>query len=206
MQQPQRIGIRFDIRHPAAVDLDRVIPVFHRWIQNQELDAMMIDVADYKHVQEGPGVIMLGHTDDFGIDNGIAHGSHAQGFYYVRKHARMSDIQPLPVRLQEMWVSALQTARLLEQEADLEVEIDPTRIQLTIQDRLAYPFTMEALALVRDELGQFFAGAFGTDAVSLSHREPDPRYPMTWQIEVDGEVSLADLLASLDSLPQTQAV
>ncbi len=199
MQQPQRIGIRFEIHQPATVDLEAVIPVFHRWIQERKLEAMMIDVADYKHVQEGPGVILLGHADDLGIDNGVAYGSDVQGFYYVRKHARLPDIQPLGVRLQEIWQSALQAAALLEQETALQVVIDPTRIQLTILDRLAYPCTREALDAVRSEIAAFFAGALGTEALSLSHRDPDPRYPMTWQITAEGDFSLTALLDGLEA-------
>ncbi len=206
MHQPKRIALRFEIRTPESVDLDMVTPVFHRWIQEQKLTPMMIDVADYKHVQEGPGIIMLGHTEDFGIDNGVSHGSDVQGFYYVRKHTRLSDTLPLRSRLQEIWDRALQTGAMLEEDSGLSLEINPARILLTIQDRLVYPFTREALTAVREEIAQFFTEVFGSGSVSLSHQEPDIRYPMTWQIAVDAELSLSDLLSNTGSANQTLAV
>ncbi len=201
MQQPQRLSLRFEICTPGVVNLDAVIPVFHQWIQARKSETMLIDVADYKHVPEGPGVIMLGHTDDFGIDNGVSQGSNVQGFYYVRKHARLTDTQPLDVRLQELWERALRTAARLEQEADLQVVIDPTRIQLALLDRLVYPCTLEALAAVRDDVARFFADVLDGRTMSLSHCEPDMRYPMTWYITVDGDCTVSELLATAGQVP-----
>ena len=35
-------------------NLEKFIPVFHRWIRDHLLDELMIDVADYSHVHHGP--------------------------------------------------------------------------------------------------------------------------------------------------------
>lgn len=42
--------------------LDPFIPVFHRWIEERTLPELVIDVANYAHVPEGPGVVLIGHT------------------------------------------------------------------------------------------------------------------------------------------------
>ena len=91
MEQPQRLILRFELHGDAPVNLDDVIPVFHGWIQNGRLSTMLIDVADYKHVEASPGVVLIGHTDDCGIDNGLPQADSGQGFHYTRKHARLSD-------------------------------------------------------------------------------------------------------------------
>ena len=40
------------------------IPIFHEWIKSRRLeDEVMIDVADYSHVPDGPGVILVGHVN-----------------------------------------------------------------------------------------------------------------------------------------------
>lgn len=195
MQAPQRFRLRFAIAQLSQIDLDAVIPVFHEWIRESRLKPMMIDVADYKHVPESPGIIMVGHTDDFGIDNGVPGEGGGQGFHYTRKHARLAEERPFADRLREIWGLALETAHLLEQEAALRIRIDPACLHLAVLDRLRYPFTAEALAGVRGELETFFAEAYGTDAVSLAHDVPDIRYPMTWQVKVQGDFAVDLLLA-----------
>jgi hypothetical protein len=39
----------------SRFDLEECIPIFHRWIQDQALDEVLIDVADYRHVHHGRG-------------------------------------------------------------------------------------------------------------------------------------------------------
>ena len=182
MQQPQRLSLRFAMTGQPPVDLGDVIPVFHRWIQDGKTDAMLIDVADYRHVQAGPGIVMVGHADDFGIDNGVQAGAEGQGFYYVRKHARLRDTQPFPVRLREIWTRALAAAHELEQEEGLRVQVDPARVRLVVLDRLRYPFAPESLRAAQGALRAFFAEAYGTDDFVLDHPSPDARLPMTWRV------------------------
>ena len=31
---------------------------------------LLLDVADYKHVQEGPGIVLIGHEADYSLDLG----------------------------------------------------------------------------------------------------------------------------------------
>jgi hypothetical protein len=51
---------------PEARDL---VPVFHGWIRDRRIPhELLIDVADYSHVHQGPGVILVGHRAMYGID------------------------------------------------------------------------------------------------------------------------------------------
>src|SRR5689334_21079722 len=54
--------------------LDSVIPIFHGCIQNrlvlnEKTPEPLIDVADYRHVHHGPGIVLIGHEADYSIDN-----------------------------------------------------------------------------------------------------------------------------------------
>ena len=42
--------------------------MFHDWIQNQRLDELLIDVVDYRHVHDGPGVILIAHDAHYAFD------------------------------------------------------------------------------------------------------------------------------------------
>ena len=54
-----RIGVKLYCTKGAEIDLDVLIPVFHRWIQQKRGPHMLIDVADYSHVPSGPGILLV---------------------------------------------------------------------------------------------------------------------------------------------------
>jgi hypothetical protein len=56
---------------PATDITDDVfVPLFHEWIQQRALPSVLLDVADYTHVPDGPGVILVGHSTTFALDRG----------------------------------------------------------------------------------------------------------------------------------------
>ena len=81
MTIPQRIKVKYFVQEPAAVDLPAFIPVFHHWIQEHRVEGLLIDVADYKHMQNGPGIVLIGHEADYALD--LAGGR--PGLIYDRK-------------------------------------------------------------------------------------------------------------------------
>jgi hypothetical protein len=76
-----RIGVKLYAREPERVDPARFIPLFHGWIQGGTVDGLPIDVADYAHVHQGPGVMLIGHEADHAIDL----GEGRPGILYQRK-------------------------------------------------------------------------------------------------------------------------
>src|SRR4051812_19978067 len=51
-----------------SIEPHRVVEVMHRWIQGRRLDEVLIDVADYSHVHDGPGVVLIGHEGNYSVD------------------------------------------------------------------------------------------------------------------------------------------
>jgi len=49
---------------------DIFVALFHEWIQQRVLPGVLIDVADYTHVPDGPGIILVGHATTFALDRG----------------------------------------------------------------------------------------------------------------------------------------
>ena len=64
----QHVNIKFFVDGELTADLEQFINVFHRLVAEQAMDEMMIDVADYRHVPAGPGVVMVGLEADYAID------------------------------------------------------------------------------------------------------------------------------------------
>src|SRR5919198_4013028 len=65
----QHINVKLFVNDPEKVDVQAVVPLFHRWIQGQIFDELLLDVADYSHVPDGPGVVLIGHEADYALDN-----------------------------------------------------------------------------------------------------------------------------------------
>src|SRR5436190_13121243 len=113
-----RLGIKFFAADPAAVRLEDFIPIFHAWIQKQSLSGhLLIDVHDYSHMHQGPGILLVAHEGNFSIDP----GDGRPGLLYYRKApTTLSPVENLTTILR----SALQACRLLEKDARIRFSTD----------------------------------------------------------------------------------
>ena len=93
------------------MDLALAIPVFHRWIQEQALPGLLVDVADYRHVPEGPGVVLVAHEAIYGLDLG---GGRLGLLYNRRTRLDAAPAEALP----QAFRAALEACRKLEQEPE----------------------------------------------------------------------------------------
>ena len=67
--QLQKFGVKLFINTNGSYESKDYIPVFHSWIQNNAVeDHLLIDVADYSHIQDGPGVMLVAHEGNFSLD------------------------------------------------------------------------------------------------------------------------------------------
>ena len=76
-----RIGAKLYAENPGVIVPDDYVGLFHTWIQRRFLDGTPIDVADYKHVPDGPGIMLIGHEADRALDM----GEGRPGVLYQRK-------------------------------------------------------------------------------------------------------------------------
>src|ERR1700730_17812936 len=95
----------------GAIDREAFIPVFHRWIKERLLPELLVDVANYAHVPEGPGVVLIGHGADYFMDQ----GEGRLGLLHNRKRAGL----PPAGRLIDLARRTLHAAVLLEQDPAL---------------------------------------------------------------------------------------
>jgi hypothetical protein len=118
-----------------TVALENAIPVFHRWIQERALDELMVDVADYTHVPEGPGVVLVCHDAIYSL--GRSGGE--LGLLYSRRHEThpaLGPITSLDDRLASVFRRALDACARLERESDLAgLSFPGHRFELVVNDR-----------------------------------------------------------------------
>src|SRR3984893_4490522 len=130
----QHVNVKLLVRNPEGVDLEPLIPVFHGCIQNQVGEGLLLDIADYRHVHAGPGVVLIGHEGDYSVDN----TDNRLGVRYNRKAALDGSNQD---RLKQAARAALTACQRLETESRLggKLNFDGHEIEIFINDRLLAP-------------------------------------------------------------------
>ena len=182
----QHFNVKFFVDQPETVDLTGFLAVFNGWIQDQVTDELLIDVADYRHVFAGPGVLLIGHEANYSLDN----ADDRLGLLYNRK-------APLPGsnsdRLRQAVRAALLAAQRLAVTPGLKFSGDA---QVIVNDRLLAPNTDETWQAARPELVAFFDALYGPGSYTLA-RHPEPRERFTVDVRAEGQHDLGRMLSSL---------
>ena len=141
-----------------SFDVESLIPVFHRWIKQRALPELTIDVANYQHVLQGPGVVLIGHGADYFLDE----GEGRPGLLHNRKRAGLAAAE----RLGDLARRTLNAASLLEKDLALtgKIKFATNELLFRVNDRLAAPNSDATFAALRPELEALcktlFAGPF----------------------------------------------
>jgi len=167
--QLQHANIKLRITHAGEADLAPLIPVFHNWIQAQVFDGLLLDVADYRHVPAGPGVVLIGQEGDYSLDQ----TDDRLGLRYNRKAPLDGSNQD---RLQQAARAALTACQRLEAEPGLEgkFHFNGREIELFFNDRLLAPNRDTTREAAQSDLDTFLKKLFRGAEYSLSYGN-DPR-------------------------------
>ena len=187
----QHINVKLPLRDSDAIDLGALIPVFHSWIQDQVCDELLLDVADYRHVPDGPGVVVIGHEADYSVDN----TDGRLGLRYNRKAVIAGTNQD---RLEQAVRSAVRAAQRLEEDVPegKRLAINGQEIEIWINDRLLAPSREETRSALESELRTFLDKLFAGNSYTLTF-DPDPRRLPTARIACDRKFSVSELLGTL---------
>jgi hypothetical protein len=139
------------------------------------LPEMLIDVADYSHVPEGPGVLLIAHEANYSLD----YARDQLGLLYNRKAKETGDAQ---AQLRQAYDAAQNACERLEKEPEFKgkLHFDTDHLELVFNDRLLHPNTDESWNSVKPEAATFFDGLFGAGQYVLERRgEPRERLRAT---------------------------
>ena len=187
----QRIGLKVFVEsaHPPAPR--EFVPIFHRWIQTGAVDGLLIDVADYSHLEQGPSIVLVAHEANYALD----FGDGRMGLQYYRKQ---SIDGPLDVRLTTQCRALLTASRLLEEDPAFggRLQFRGDELQLVANDCLLAPNTAETRAQLESPVSAFAAKLFGSARRTMTH-SANPRQRFTLTIKTVESASLEQLLARL---------
>jgi hypothetical protein len=186
-----KFGIKFFAQYAERIDILKLIPIYHRWIQQSALEDLLIDVADYSHVPAGPGVMLIAHEGNYALDE----TGHDRGIVYYSKHKLTGG---LPDRFAQVAHKALKAADLMSADAELEgaLKVPGNRLQFFANDRLVAPNTDAAYAELEPAFKAFLDRLYAGAPYTLA-RERDPKERLSVQVRAEGEVPLKTLLERL---------
>ena len=189
----QHVNVKLLVNEPESVDLEPLIPVFHGWIQKQVCEELLLDIADYRHVPEGPGVVIIGHQADYSVDN----TNGRLGVRYNRKAPLDGSNQD---RLKQATCSALKAFQKLEAEAALagKLRFNGHDVELFINDRLLAPNREEMRRALDGEFRRLFDKLFRANDYVMSY-DADPRRLLGLSVKSARSFSVADLINNLAS-------
>ena len=166
-----RIGIKFFAVDPSSVQLETIIPIFHGWIQKQNLTGhLLIDIHDYSHMHHGPGILLVAHEGNFSLDA----GDGRPGLTYYRKiPTALSPIEHLRAILR----STLQACRLMEKDARIRFNLN--ELSVFANDRLNAPNDDPTFTELQKVLAPALKLAFEGAEFRMARTSLDPKERLT---------------------------
>ena len=184
-----KLALKFFADDSSTLTPEELVPVFHSWIQNQVVPGhQLIDVADYKHVIDGPGIMLIAHESQFGYDL----GDGKPGLLYSRMRPLEGSFES---RLSAVAATTLAACARIEQAFPGKIHFRSDRVLFRVNDRLAAPNTLETFKQLEPQLQTFFARLLG-GGVRIEHRT-DPARPFETIITGPAAGSLEKMLATL---------
>ena len=189
----QRFSLKIFASPASAGAPSTLIPVFHTWIQERAVPGLLIDVADYTHLVDGPSVLLVAHEANYAID---ATGGRP-GLSYTRK-------QPLEGTFEQRLAAAaaalITAARRLEQDTSRMtgggITFPGNEIEFVANDRLAAPRNADTETALREELAAFGGRVFGGADVEV--RPLDDPARLGFMLKTAETVALDTLLSRVE--------
>ena len=167
------------------------VPVFHRWIQEQSFpDHLLIDVADYAHVPDGPGTLLV--TSEANVHMDRTDGQ--LGLMYVRK-LPVVGATGIDQVLTGVFGAALMAAELMEKDPTLggRLKFRTDEVSVRFNDRLLTPNTPETIADFGPHVAAAAEKLYGAP-VKVTPHNSSPRQLLDLRIRSDDAPSIATLL------------
>jgi len=185
----KKINVKIAVEKGADLPLATFIPLFHRFIQDDQLEGMLIDVAEYTHVHQGPGVLLIAHEANYSLDE----TDGKRGLLYAQKRAGEKGSEE---HLKTAFRRALQACALLEKENVGKLKFAVGRVQVQVNDRLGAPYGSGTHGELESLLNPFLNWLYDGEKYLLLP-EKDPRKLAGFEVKVEKPFELAALLKKL---------
>lgn len=182
------------------LDLEALIPVWHRWIQETRLpDTLLIDVVDYRHVTDGPGVMLIGDGVHYALDR----QDGRLGLLVSRKRDPDGDAAD---KLAEILARAFEAASALEKEPSLagSLRFEAGDVRVQVGSRRAARNDEAGAAAFRPHLEAAAAELYPEAPVTIERDTDDPRALLGFRVTAETRDDAAALAARVNRAPAKQ--
>jgi len=185
----QKLNVKVFVEQPNLIPLTEFIEVFHGWIQASDGDHH--DVADYSHMDAGPGIILVANDANVSIDE----TKNRRGLLFCQK-APLSGSNREKIRV--VLRSALENCRKLEEDPALRgrLRFVANEAVISLNDRLFGANSEQSFNDVKGDVVAIAQELFGTSAVEIE-RDDDPRQCLNVRLKTAATVDLRKALESL---------
>ena len=189
----QKINAKFFAAELNKVPLTDFIDIFHGWIQ--ATDGVYHDVADYSHMQAGPGIVLVADDANVSIDE----TGNRRGLLYSQKgQLSGSNIEKLSTVLR----SALENCQRLEQDPALggKLRFVGNQVEILVNDRLVAPNTRDAFEEIKPEIDFLARRLYSTTNFTLRRNQDDPRHRLNVILSTPLSFETKTLLQNLQAI------
>ena len=143
----QKFGIKLYLKANGNFNSKDFIPVFHNWIQDKVVpDHLLIDVADYSHIPDGPGVMLIAHEGHFSLDQ----ENRQPGIMYMRKTEFGGDFKERFINVLSTTIQAANN--LCDNKINKEVDFINNSFRFITNDRRIAENTYDNQKLYQNEV------------------------------------------------------
>lgn len=186
----QKLNVKIFVEQPNAIALADFIEIFHSWIQ--ATDGVYHDVADYSHMQAGPGIVLVANDANVSIDESGAR----RGLLFSQKAPLAGSNQD---KLRAVLRAALENCCKLEAEPSLrgKLRFAANETVVSLNDRLVGENSPAAFDALKGDVEAVAKELFGGATVSVE-RDGDSRRQLN--LHVKSAVAI-DLHKALENFP-----
>jgi len=175
----RRVCVKLFAAEPEGARDEILVPVFHELIRERKLDMVFIDVADYTHVPESPGVMLVTHDASFSLDRADGRlGLLAQR----RRPVEANAIDAIA----GTWRDALRVVAHLESDSRLKGRLvfNRTNVRFEANDRLRAPNTAETFLALEPLVRAATESVYPNRSVTISRVAADPRDRLALEVKI----------------------
>lgn len=188
----QKINVKLFLDVAGRLELDPFLDIFARWREQAEDPVGWIDLADYAHVDRGPGILLIGRQGNLSIDL----SDPGPGILYANRQGLEGD---LGERIRTSYLRGLSHIERLLADPGFPRSLTPRTDfwGLTFNDRLEVP-NSESATLIEPAVRSVADRLFGPGRYEIvSDQEKTRRCAVT--LHSAETLSLAQLAGSLQA-------
>jgi hypothetical protein len=188
----QKLNVKFFVEPPDTVPLTDFINIFHGWIQATDGDYH--DVADYSHMQAGPGIVLIANDANVSIDE----TENRRGLLFSQKSRLEGSNQE---KLRKVFRAALENCRKLEDEPALrgKLRFRLNEAAISVNDRLISSNSEVAFNEIQSDIAAIAKELFGAAEFRLE-RNSDSRQRLNVRLKASVAVDLSKALEKLQRM------